>query len=1711
MMNNASSGRTSVSGELKTWHKVSIDFMTPKNFKETASTFRDYRLDVTFTNQSTGQVITVPGFFAADGDAANTSATEGNVWRVNFNPPSVGDWTYEASFRTGKDIAASANPNAGAAVNFINGEGGVLKIAPTDKTGEDFRAKGMILQGEGTHYLQHQGDGDYFIKGGPGVPENFLANKDIDNTLKGRHDYSSHAGDYNPGSPEWGNGKGHNLIGAVDYLAEQGQNSIYLLTNTAGGDGRDVWPWASERFGNVGTHKGNIQSSGLSVDDFSTYDVSKLAQWEIVFDHMDEQGIYKNLLFQETENDQLLNGGTPVQGSSLSAERLIYMREMIARFGHANGIQWNMGEENTNTNQERKDMAEYIKAVDPYDHLTVIHTFPNEIDKVYQPLLGVEAFDGTSFQTGGWTVRETMRKYLEQSERAGDPWVVGWDEDSSNRGIFKPYGNNPDDKNEADQRQAMWGTLTVGGSGVNWYIKQSSGHSYDQNVDTFDAFESVWKWTAAATDFFNTHIPFWEMSEADNLTQNGNDYVMAKEGEYYVAYMPYGQANNVEINLNGQGGETFDVFWYNPREGGDLISSGQVDGGSVKQIGGPPQQASKDWVLFVRNSKLSDTISTPAPSPLPSPSPVPTPDPTPSPVPVPGPNRSITIEAEDMQLSGEYRVESINAASGDKVISLRGGATEGSGAAKFNFNGPAGEYNVKIHYFDESDGMGQLKLKQGDQQIASFNLDKNLGSALADSKTLTNTEIKGLSIKAGEAFTLEGLEDGTATTAEHVRIDKIEFTPVNVGGKPSPTPAPSPVPTPAPAPVPPSNNGSKVYLAEKGQVVIEAENTQLQGDWKKVAVGGKQSVVWDANTNSYGGPSKEQTLSYSFKTDEAGKYSIAMHSARLKSAMNASDQGRSDTGNDIFVSVIDEQTGKVLQKPTKLYTNLGGSDGELRWGETFDVNHNHSPAQVDLKANTQYRLEVAGRSDGYVLDRITVSNDGFLKNAAIAESKAIGNSPSPSPAPTPDPTPNPNPNPNPAPDPMAVNIQTVKEAGISRRAVDYIYNVIDPDQRKAVLADETFKDTINAIRGTDSVPTNAIEITKANQASIAQIENGQGKTFVLRGNLNFGKTLNIPSGATIYVDGAITMNGNHSASFYDDENTGNSVDAVFRVDDKSNVKLIGVNNAKLIGNQRSTGVYIEGSSNVEVRGFDIGNVWEGVVAHWGSKDVKILNNYIHDTGKRAIWSLGSEGVQAAHNFIENAGGDAFDWDAYSNGSVAYENVAVGWRRWAGFVEEGAQNSYFAKNIGIMAEFEYMHPDPDKIPDKGYTMGFADNGTTAKISRPTKDNYFIGNSMWKPSSYTRKASGGAYFSKRNQGGKGQTYFWGNTGNVGFANGSNNNTPDSSENPQDIWYKANIKPTVAPGQSTLDKFEASLSYTGGNPAPNPNPSPNQPITVEAESMQLSGEYRVESINAASGDKVISLRGGATEGAGAAKFNFNGPAGKYDVKIHYFDENDGMGQMKLKQGNQQIASFNLDKQLGSALADAKTLTTAGIQGVSIKAGDTFTLEGLEDGTATTAEHVRIDKIEFTPVANTIRLNAGGGAFTDGNGKQWSADTFAQGGNTYSTAVGIDGTVDDPLFQTERFGKQLDYDIPVANGDYTVNLSFAEIYWNQANQRVFDVKAEDKLVLDNFDIHAGAGGKNIAVEKSFGVNVQDGVLNLDLTASVNNAKISGIEIIPV
>ncbi|MEM7770731.1 MAG: hypothetical protein AAF327_09490 [Cyanobacteria bacterium P01_A01_bin.37] len=248
-----------------------------------------------------------------------------------------------------------------------------------------------------------------------------------------------------------------------------------------------------------------------------------------------------------------------------------------------------------------------------------------------------------------------------------------------------------------------------------------------------------------------------------------------------------------------------------------------------------------------------------------------------------------------------------------------------------------------------------------------------------------------------------------------------DANPPSFSSNPSPNPTPTPTPTPDPNP----GNEGDVFMAQDGQLVLEAESATPVGSWKSVSVDGETGLLWDAANSSYGKVPTGQTLSYAFETDESGSYNIAMHSGRIKSTMNGSDRyengkggkERSDTGNDAYVAIVNAETGEVVQKPTKLFTGLGSADRDLKWGTTFDANHKKSQAKVDLDANTQYRLEISGRSDGYVLDRITLSNDGVLKDANAPESPLKGSNPSPTPDPAPEPTPDPDPIPTPDPSP----------------------------------------------------------------------------------------------------------------------------------------------------------------------------------------------------------------------------------------------------------------------------------------------------------------------------------------------------------------------------------------------------------------------------------------------------------------------------------------------------------------------------------------------------------------------------------------------------------------------------------------------------------------------------------------------------------------------
>ncbi|WP_202963278.1 DUF5060 domain-containing protein [Jejuia pallidilutea] len=208
--------------------------------------FLNYRLDVTFKNGSKSYV--VPGFYAADGDAAETSNDSGNVWQVRFTPDTIGEWTYSVSFKKGANIAVADTDSASSAssAGFMDGQEGTFTIEESDKTGIDNRAKGR-LQYVGESYLQFTDSKKYFIKLGVDAPENLLAYTDFDvstNALGFQKAWEPHARDFDDSATPylWQDTKGKNLLAAINYLASEALNVFSFLTFNVDGDDRNIFP-----------------------------------------------------------------------------------------------------------------------------------------------------------------------------------------------------------------------------------------------------------------------------------------------------------------------------------------------------------------------------------------------------------------------------------------------------------------------------------------------------------------------------------------------------------------------------------------------------------------------------------------------------------------------------------------------------------------------------------------------------------------------------------------------------------------------------------------------------------------------------------------------------------------------------------------------------------------------------------------------------------------------------------------------------------------------------------------------------------------------------------------------------------------------------------------------------------------------------------------------------------------------------------------------------------------------------------------------------------------------------------------------------------------------------------------------------------------------------------------------------------------------------
>jgi hypothetical protein len=470
----------------------------------------------------------------------------------------------------------------GSGAGFCDGATGAFQVEATDKTGRDFRGKGMLLY-VGGHYPQFADTGEYFLKQGADAPENLFAYQDFDGDFKsdGVNDkriktFSAHVRDWKEGDPTWKDGQGKGLIGALNYLASEGMNAFSFLPLNINGDDKNVFPY-------------------LDYDERYRMDVSRLDQWEVVFEHADRLGMFIHFKTLETENELLLDGG------DLGPERKLYYRELIARFAHHLAMNWNLGEEiNNASTAQKKAWARYFHDTDPYRHLIVIHNGANHFD-----LLGPDSkITGFSLQTNKpdfTRVHGQVLTYLTKSAEAGKPWVVACDEPGDASHALRP-DDDAGDSHEDGRKNGLWGTLTAGGWGNEWYFGYQHAHS-DLTLEDFRSRDRWWDYCRYALEFFTEHdLPVVDMSCSDELTPADDDYCFCKPGQVYVVYLKNGGASTLDLS-DSTG--TFEVRWYDPRNGGPLQagSLNSVRGGAVRSLGKPPTDQDKDWAILVRAAR----------------------------------------------------------------------------------------------------------------------------------------------------------------------------------------------------------------------------------------------------------------------------------------------------------------------------------------------------------------------------------------------------------------------------------------------------------------------------------------------------------------------------------------------------------------------------------------------------------------------------------------------------------------------------------------------------------------------------------------------------------------------------------------------------------------------------------------------------------------------------------------------------------------------------------------------------------------------------------------------------------------------------------------------------------------------------------------------------------------------------------------------------
>ena len=125
---------------------------------------------------------------------------------------------------------------------------------------------------------------------------------------------------------------------------------------------------------------------------------------------------------------------------------------------------FSVGEESTNTPQQRELFSDFFKSVDPYKHPVVSHSVSTQKQATFGPLLGYPSFDGVSLNSEPEDIFAVTLEWIQRSAAAGRKWIVCSDEQSPPSVGVKPDSIDP--QHDVIRKYALWGNIMSGGAYV---------------------------------------------------------------------------------------------------------------------------------------------------------------------------------------------------------------------------------------------------------------------------------------------------------------------------------------------------------------------------------------------------------------------------------------------------------------------------------------------------------------------------------------------------------------------------------------------------------------------------------------------------------------------------------------------------------------------------------------------------------------------------------------------------------------------------------------------------------------------------------------------------------------------------------------------------------------------------------------------------------------------------------------------------------------------------------------------------------------------------------------------------------------------------------------------------------------------------------------------------------------------------------------------